>query len=246
MSSLAAHGAHEDPADRDPRSLTTTALIAVVAGTLLVTAAGHLAGAAASSSPVWSFIQRLNSWNVSDGVQTMLIALCAIGVVAVCMRAAGRAEARQWWTVAALFAVLFVLKSTGAVWRVELLLRSLDRGTTFLGWAPSSLIVVTLGVVVCCALALFFSAWVRALSSQVRRRIVAGGVLFLAGAVGAEGLTEWLWSVVGSGHILYIAADILENALELTGLVIFFDGVMYQFGAFTAKPVAATGRPKEN
>jgi hypothetical protein len=230
MSALVAQGAHEDPADRGPRWFITATLIAVVVGTLLITAAGHLAGAT-PSTPVWGLVQRLNALNLEEGVQTVLIGLCAAGIVAVCVRASGRPEARRWWMLAAIFAVLFALKTTGAVWGIELMLRSLDRGPTLLGWAPSSLIMVTIGVVVCCALALFFSAWVRALSAQVRRRIIVGGVLFLAGAVGAEGLTEWLWSVVGSGHILYIAADILENTLELTGLLVFFDGVMYQFAA---------------
>ena len=219
-----------------PDVFITRALIAVVAGTLLVAALGHLASA------TLPLVQRLSTLNLQDRVQTMLLALCAFGVVAVCVRAAGRQEARQWWTLAALFAALMALKMTGAVWRVELLLRSLDDGPAFLGWQPSSLILVTAGATACCALTLFFSTWVRALSPEVRRRIVAGGVLFLAGAVGAEALTEWLWSVVGSGHRLYIAADLLENTLELTGLVVFFEGVMYQLRTFAAQPVAATSR----
>lgn len=209
----------------------------LVAGTLAAAAADHLAPG------LWPFsVARLER-----GVQTALLALCAIGVVAIGVRTTDRRSARQWRLLAALFALLVALKTTGSFGRFVHALRALDRGGTVLGWQPSSAILVAVEVVIGAALALFFFTWVRALIPEVRRRVVAGGVTFLAGAVGAEALTEWLWAVVGPTHPYYVAADTLETALELTGLLIFFDGVLYQLGALHREGrVSATGRPRDN
>ena len=171
-------------------------------------------------------------------ITSILFALCAASLIAVCYRMWQTRWSRHWLALTVVFAALFVVKASGSFAGFEDSLRSLDTTIVQAGWQVSSTIVIVVQVLVAVALLLPFVTFVFALDPDVRRRLVLGGALFVAGAVGAEALSEWLWSVSGPASPTYVLADALEMALEACGLIVFLSGLAVQFARAGGIPVA--------
>jgi len=216
----------------DRRLITRTlALVAAVGQTVALI--GELEFLTASNTrEALLFIKGLS---LDQRVGDVLFGGCAVVLLAVCWRSAGQASRKYWWTLTAFFGLAAVVKVTGSMGRFSRALRSLDSGSGWYGWAPSSLILVAIQAMLACGLGYFFLKWVQSLDTPVRWRMLLGGAVFVAGAVGAEAMTEWLWSVYGPASIQYVLADGLENALEAAGLIVFVDGLLIQCATDTRR-----------
>jgi hypothetical protein len=177
----------------------------------------------------------IRSWNLEARIGDVLFGVSGIALVAVCVRTFGERAGRYWLVLTSLFVVAFVAKVTGGVSKLEDRLRSIDSNPAWNGWQTSSLVIVALQAILAVGLGLFFIKWVLSLEPPVRRRILAGGAVFLTGAVGMEAVTEWVWSAVGSTSVFYVVADWIENGAEAAGLIVFLDGLLTQLATGTTR-----------
>jgi hypothetical protein len=177
----------------------------------------------------------IKSWNLETRIGDVLFGVSGVALVAVCVRTFGERTGRYWLVLTGLFVAAFVAKIIGGVSELEDRLRSLDSGPAWNGWQTSSLVIVALQAILAVGLGLFFVKWVLSLEPPVRRRMLAGGAVFLAGAVGMEAVTEWAWSAFGSTSVFYVVADWIENGAEAAGLIVFLDGLLTQLAAGTTR-----------
>jgi hypothetical protein len=213
----------------------TATLIVAASISLLLGLLGRLEILMAPATPVKDVLLALKNLNLEPLLGDLLFAVTGIVLVAVCVRTFGQPTGRYWLVLTGLFTVAFLAKVSGSVARFEDGLRALDAGPSWNGWAMSSLVIVALQAILAVALGLFFVKWVLSLAPPVRQRILIGGAVFLAGAVGMEAATEWLWSVSGPTSLLYVLADWIEDSAEAAGLIVFLDGLLVQLASGSAR-----------
>ena len=69
-------------------------------------------------------------------------------------------------------------------------------------------------------MALFFRGFLFALEARTRNLIVASGAIFVSGAIGVEMLEGIIIPTLGVGSLDYTAAEMLEEGLEMSGVVL--------------------------
>jgi hypothetical protein len=216
------------------RRLTVTLTVGASLG-LVLGLLGRLETLATPATPVRDALLALKNLNLELLIGDALFAISGVAILAVCVRTFKQPSGRYWLVLTALFGAASLAKITGSVARFEDRLRVLDSDPAWNGWQMSSLVIVTAQAILAVALGLFFVKWILSLEPLVRRRILAGGVVFLAGAVGMEAVTEWLWSVAGPTSLSYLVADWLENGAEAAGLIVFLDGLLVQLASGSAR-----------
>jgi len=64
------------------------------------------------------------------------------------------------------------------------------------------------------------------LPRQTATTFVWGGIVFVAGAVGAEMLGGWYSELHGNAHPVYVAIQTIEEVFEMLGVLIFVSGLL--------------------
>lgn len=132
------------------------------------------------------------------------------------------ARRRPLWRGLALLFVLLSLDEVAAVHEMAVdPLRRLFHagGVLYFSWVIAGAALAALVVLACGRLVL-------SLPSQVRARVIAAAVLFLAGALGMEMLAGRLVEQGGGAGLAYALMANLEEVLELSGQVVFIDGLL--------------------
>jgi hypothetical protein len=215
------------PARQTRSRLPTVFIRGLVTGSAVVLSIAFLARF--ETAPLIPGLAVIDSSRLELGLSEILFGLSGAALLAVSIRVSRRRSGWYWWGLTGLFALLFVTKASGAFWRVEASLRSLDDSAGWFGWQRSSLVLVATQVTLGALVGLVFLRWVVTLPRSVKWRMLVSGILFVSGAVGAEAVSEWVWSVHGPASVQYVVSDSLETVLETTGLIVFVDGLLRQF-----------------
>ena len=85
------------------------------------------------------------------------------------------------------------------------------------------------------AVALYFRGFLFSLEARTRNLIIASGAIFVSGAIGVEMLEGIIVPTLGVGSIDYTAAEMLEEGLEMCGVVL----VLYALTDYFARHVGS-------
>ena len=155
-------------------------------------------------------------WNPSSWFSSALLAVTAGTAFVV-----GRdGDARRWNTVAALLLVMSIDEIATLHERMAALPVVPGIGTR--GWAGAGLVLVAI-------VGVRLVPWALTLDRALRRALVFGGVVFVAGAVGFEVLSGNRAATVGQDGLHWVLATIEED-LELLGVVIVLRALLGRLG----------------
>lgn len=141
-----------------------------------------------------------------------------LGVIAIAARRRGRPFVLQWTLLAFGFAALSLEEVIGVHSQATKVLRRAMDATE----GPLPLIGLgLLGLVALAVAVALFGRWFRALPRRWRTWFAIGGLAYLAGVLGSDAIGDYLASTFGGGSLLYILVLTIEEALEMTGVLIF-------------------------
>lgn len=193
-----------------PARLLLRALVVAVAALNVANAVSIVMGA---DTPRSRYFLLALEGNPSTWLSAALLA--GAGVLAY-LAAHGRADHRTWCTVAAIFALLSLDEVgtfhewLGAVPAVP--------GIGTRGWAGAGLLLALV-------VAFKLGRWVLELDGALRVAFVAGGAVFLAGAVGVEVLAGEWEAAHGRDGGFWVLSTVEEN-LELAGVLVVLRGLL--------------------
>lgn len=139
----------------------------------------------------------------------------------------------RWRFLAGLFGLFVIVKVLPVQSGFVRMLRNLDRDA---GLQWSSIILVGLSVAVAVAAGAYLFRFLLSLPAGIQRRFIGGGIAFLLGAIVMEGFSEWAWGRYGADSAPYYTATLIEDVLEMTGLLAFIDGLLLALGRFYLPP----------
>jgi hypothetical protein len=178
--------------------------IIVVVGLLnIANAIAIAAGADTEHARYWLMALE---WNPSSWFSSALLAVTAGAAFVV-----GRdGDGRRWNTVAALLLVMSIDEIATLHERMAAL--PVIPGVGSRGWAGAGLVLVAL-------VAVRLVPWALTLDRALRRALIVGGAVFVAGAVGFEVLSGNRAEAVGEDGLFWVLATIEED-LEVLGVVL--------------------------
>jgi hypothetical protein len=202
----------------------------------------HLAAPGPSLGPAvvldYDREQSLPTW-----FATFLLSCAAVLLTWMARTLRSRGEASGWWAfLAALFFLLSVDEQVALHERAMQPLRDAlgTSGAFEYAWVlPGSALVVVLGIL--------FLPFLARLPSRTRRRFVAAGVLYVAGALGGEMLGGLLYTRVAPGLLARLGI-VVEETLELAGAGVFvvaLAGHIERLGAAPGRRAAEPAKPAE-
>lgn len=206
--------------------LSTRPLVAVLTVVTLVLLAVNLVAklltpvAERDASSVLAHLDVNHETNVPtmwNGALLVAVALACVAVAA--LRTGGRAR----WVVAALVASAMAADETLRVHeRLGAVGAALSDGT---GVEVPTYAWVLPGVVLALGLVGALLVWVRSLPGDVRWGVLAGGGMYVAGALGAEAVSGWIHQTHGV-TLAYDVVTTLEEGLEMLGCVVVLAAVL--------------------
>jgi hypothetical protein len=145
-------------------------------------------------------------------------------------RAQGRPFVGYWFALAAIFAYLSVDEALAlherAAEPVRAMLGRHAVGVLYYAWViPGAAVVATLGFV--------YLRFLLHLPAVVRDRVLIAGALYVGGAIGMEMVGSYFASTVGTSTLRYAASALVEESMEMLGVVVFIDALLIQLGAGT-------------
>lgn len=163
--------------------------------------------------------------------QALTLFACAplLAIAGAVARRQGERHAAYWFSMAALFAVMSVDEACALHERISDPLRDLVGGTGALHYAW----VLAWGAVGVLLLATH-ARWLLALPAATRRRFLVAGTVYVAGAMGFEMLESTLFTHGGVDiydHLGYQLLTLCEEALEMTGVVLFIRALLLHLEA---------------
>jgi hypothetical protein len=210
------------------------ALALVVLG---ISITGHIpvAGPSGKDESVMALLVRFGS---EEQFLVLLLALSAMLLAMIAKQARLRRDAlrRYWWVLAALFAAAVAVKVLPVYSGVVAGLRHLDSGA---GMQVSSVVMVVISCAVAIGAGIYFLRFLASLPKRQRWSFISGGVIFLFGAIGIEGFSEWAWAQYGPHSVPYATADVLEGLFEMAGLIVFVDGLLFTLAESRIESVSA-------
>ena len=163
--------------------------------------------------------------NLPTWFSVLLLLMCS--VPALTLAALSQHAGDRRWKMWALVAVTFVILSAdeGASLHELMVtpLRNLVGGSS---WLRYPLIVPGSAAVI--AAALIFGRFIQSWPSRVRRLFLAGGALFLTGALVVETVGGWFDPVVHGPSITYLLLATLEEGCEMIGATIMLHALLEQ------------------
>lgn len=153
----------------------------------------------------------------------VLLVACAgvLGLIATATRRAGGPFVRHWTALALIFAYLGVDE---AVEIHELLNEPLRRALHADGFLHYPWVLAGAGAVL--AMAVAYWRFVMRLGPNVRGQVILAAVVYVGGAIGAEMVSAKIASDIGTGTAAYGLASLIEEAMEMSGAVLFFRAML--------------------
>jgi hypothetical protein len=173
------------------------------------------------------YVDKIAEWldvNAEASIPTWYaaVALLAVsvmlGIIAAAARRQGRPFSLQWTLLAIGFGLLSLEEVIGVHSQATKVLRRLADATD----GPWLLIglgaIGIVGLIVAVAL---FGRWFLALPRRWRAWFAIGGLVYLAGVFGSDAIGDYIASTFGGTSLLYVVVLTIEEALEMTGVLIF-------------------------
>ena len=165
-----------------------------------------------------------------------------LGVIATAARRQGRPYALQWALLAIGFAFLSLEEIIGVHSQVTKVLRRLADATDG-PWLLIGLgLIGIVGLVVAVAL---FGRWFVALPRRWRTWFAIGGLVYMAGVLGSDAIGDYIASTFGGTSLLYIVVLTIEEALEMTGVLIFIVLLLEYIARFVGPVTVKVREPEE-
>jgi hypothetical protein len=193
------------------------------------------------------YVDRFTHWfdvNAEASIPTWYSAITLfavsvmLGVIALAARRRGRPFVLQWTLLAIGFALLSLEEVIGVHSQATKVLRRAMDATD----GPALLIGLgLLGVVVLAVAVALFGRWFMAMPRRWRILFAIGGLAYLAGVLGSDAVGDYLASSFGEGSLLYILVLTIEEALEMTGVLIFIV-LLLEYIARSVGPVTVVAR----
>jgi hypothetical protein len=172
---------------------------------------------------------------------TLLACSLLLGVIAVSTRRQGRPFGLQWALLAAGFALLSLEEVIGVHSQATKVLRRLADDV------DGPVLLVGLGVVGLVGLlvvVLLFARWFIALPRQWRIWFAVGSAIYLAGVFGSDAVGDYLAPAAGEASLPYILVLTLEEALEMTGVLIIIVALLEYVRTFVGPVTVAVRDPE--
>lgn len=155
----------------------------------------------------------------------------------------GRSFVRHWGWLAVIFAYLSVDEAVSihelSVKPMQRLLGGHGVGFLYYAWVvPGAVIVLGVGLV--------YLRFLLHLPVVVRNRVIAAGLLYVGGALGMEMVGSYYADTIGAGSIRYALAALIEETMEMLGVVVFIHALLLHLGGGSAVRVLvekATAQP---
>ena len=209
-------------------TLSTRIVVRVLLGAALLLGLGHAAVKFAEFGLGHGRLLGLNplldingEGNLPAWFSSMLLLATAgaAGFAAAVFRRRGAAW-RHWAGLAVLFVALSIDEAASIHELFDRLRGVLDTsGLLFFPW-------VIPGTILAATVALSYLPFLRRLPRPIAARMIAGGGLFVAGAVGVELLQAMVWTTAGRETVAIAAFTLAEELLEMTGVIVFLDAVL--------------------
>lgn len=186
--------------------------------------------------------QALRRWVVSERLQAVLrlfklsdentlpaffsavlLLACAgaLGLIATATRRAGQPFVRHWTALALIFVYLGIDEAVEIHELLNAPLRQTLHADGFLHYPW-----VLAGAVAVLALTMAYWRFVMHLRPNVRRQVILAAVFYVGGAIGAEMVSAKIASDIGTGTAAYGMASLIEEAMEMTGTVVFLRAML--------------------
>lgn len=148
--------------------------------------------------------------------QTLLLAICAILALRISLKEhkINNPFVFQWALMAFIFTALGIAKVTALLQQAMGLVRSVDERIGL------PLTMPAIAIALLAVLALPYWKFLKKLQPQLRKSLIAGGIVYFGGGVLMEALSEFMWNLGGSESLPYIAVSAIEELLEMGGCII--------------------------
>lgn len=174
------------------------------------------------------FVSLSEEQNLPTWFSSVLLFSCGavLAAIAASKRSTGAPYARHWWVLAAGFIYISLdeavqIHEHAGGW-VDV------GGILYFDWViPASILVGILSV--------SYLGFLAHLPRVVRWRFVAGGLLYVGGAVGMELPLGWWTDQAGRHNLTYALIDWVEESLEMIGVSVF----LYALIGYAAHPLGS-------
>jgi hypothetical protein len=174
------------------------------------------------------YIDKIAEWvdvnaeaSIPTWYATITLMACSVmaAVIAVTARVRGRPYPLQWALVSVGFALLSLEEILGVHSQATKVLRSVVSITEGFGYV---LVLGAIGLVGLAILAVVFGRFFMDLPSRWRRWFTIGAVIYLIGVFASDLVGDYLFTATeGETSLLYESVLTVEEALEMTGVLIF-------------------------
>ena len=152
----------------------------------------------------------------------LLVAALLSGVIAHAHSRGARAYVRHWTALSVAFVLLGLDETATIHEQVGHELRELlgiEGGPLFYAWViPGAAVVAVFGIA--------FLRFLRHLPRPARRLLLAGGTLFLSGAIGLELIGGSYSAAYGELNMSYVLIATVEETLEMIGVAVLLYGLL--------------------
>lgn len=221
---------------RDPLrlSIPIRRTVQVLAGLIVAFSAVSFAGQIVAEYVITEnqYVDRIASWldvnaeaSIPTWYATVTLMACGVllAIIAIDARVRGRPYALHWALLAIGFGLLSLEEVIGVHSQATKVLRSAVSITDGAGY------VIVLGLIVLVGLGVLawaFGRFYLALPRRQRVLFTTGLVIYLVGVFGSDAVGDYLHDAVGEGSLLYIVVLTVEEALEMTGVLLILTGLL--------------------
>jgi len=164
----------------------------------------------------------------------LLTSALLLAVISVGESKSGSAFTKQWVVLAVGFFYLSLDESA----RIhELMIRPMrdllgnySQGVLYFAW-------VVPGMAIVLGLAVFFLKFLRSLDSVTMKYFVIGGIVYVGGAIGMEMVDGFVAARLGVDTLVYNLLIVVEEAGEMSGVLIFIAGLLRYLKNYSPRPV---------
>ena len=173
------------------------------------------------------YVDRITEWvdvnhegSIPTWYATITLASCALmlGVIAIDAAQRRKPYPRQWAALAVIFALLSLEEILGVHSEATGRLRSIVSITEGPGYAIALAVIALIGLA---AVALLFGRFYLQLPSKWRRWFTIGALIYVLGVFASDAVGDYLISAAGDATLAYDIVLTVEEALEMTGVLIF-------------------------
>jgi MFS family permease len=151
---------------------------------------------------------------------TITLMACAVmlGVIAAHASRRGRSYPLQWAALAVIFGLLSLEEIIGIHSQATKVLRMFASTTEGVGYG---LLLAAIGPIALALLAVVFGRFYMHLPPRWRWWFAVAGVIYIIGVIASDAIGDYLRPENGDASLAYIVVLTVEEALEMTGILIF-------------------------